>query len=147
MFGEPDIEIRPAAPADASGAASDAVDQIEVEILGVYDPSTDEVRSRNTDHIALWMLDTKYNEESLFVRHCYRTGGNDPYARLKRALTADIDEDAWASIYSTVSRPFPKPETGKIAVKSSTTTATKSCRSSTSDSQKTGTRFEPRHAR
>lgn len=37
--------------------------------------------------------------------------------RLKRALKADIDEDAWASIYSTVSRPFPRPETGKIAVK------------------------------
>ncbi len=45
------------------------------------------------------------------------TGGNNPYARLKRALKADIDEDAWASLYSTVSRPFAKPETGKIAVK------------------------------
>ena len=28
-----------------------------------------------------------------------------------------IDEDAWATLYQTVSRPFPKPETGKIAVK------------------------------
>ena len=42
----------------------------------------------------------------------FRSGG-----RLKRALKADIDEDAWASIYSTVSRPLPRPETGKIAVK------------------------------
>jgi len=32
-------------------------------------------------------------------------------------LKADIDEDAWASLYSTISRPFPKPTTGKIAVK------------------------------
>ena len=41
------------------------------------------------------MIDTDYNEESFFVRHCYFTGGNDPYKRLKTALKADIDEDAW----------------------------------------------------
>lgn len=28
-----------------------------------------------------------------------------------------LDEDAWSQLYSTTSRPFPKPETGKIAVK------------------------------
>lgn len=44
-------------------------------------------------------------------------GGNDPYGQLRRALRADIDEDAWATLYSTVSRPFPNPETGKIALK------------------------------
>ena len=41
------------------------------------------------------MIDTDYNEESFFVRHCYFTGGNDPYKRLKTALKADIDADAW----------------------------------------------------
>lgn len=107
VFGEPDIEL------------SVEGEEVSVEILGVdvYDPSTGEVRSRDTDHIALWMIDTNYNEESFFVRHCYFTGGNDPYQRLKRALKADIDEGAWATLYSTTSRPFPKPETGKIAVK------------------------------
>ena len=33
------------------------------------------------------------------------------------ALRADIDEAAWSSLYSTVSRPFDKPASGKIAVK------------------------------
>ena len=28
-----------------------------------------------------------------------------------------MDEAAWSAIYSTTSRPFPKPKTGKIAVK------------------------------
>ena len=51
------------------------------------------------------------------MRHCYFTGGQDPYARLKTSLKADIDEDAWATLYRTESRPFPRPETGKIAVK------------------------------
>ena len=50
------------------------------------------------------------------MRHCYFTGGHDPYARLKRALKADIDEEAWA-LYRTESRPLPRPESGKIAVK------------------------------
>ena len=51
------------------------------------------------------------------LRHAYFTGGNDPYAQLKRALKADIDEGTWETLYSTESRPFAKPETGKIAIK------------------------------
>lgn len=107
VFGEPDLEVR------RSG------NEVVVELRGVdvYDPTTGEVRSRDTDRIALWMIDTDYNGDSFFVRHCYFTGGGDPYKRLKTALKADIDADAWASLYGTVSRPFPAPETGRIAVK------------------------------
>ena len=46
-----------------------------------------------TGEIALWMIDTDYDGESFFVRHCYFTGDNDPYKRLKAALKADIDQD------------------------------------------------------
>ena len=107
VFGEPDIDIE------------DTADGFVVNLKGVdvYDPTTGEVRSNDTSRIALWMIDTDYNEESFFVRHCYFTGDNDPYKRLKTALKADIDVDAWESLYQTVSRPFPKPETGRIAVK------------------------------
>ena len=107
VFGEPDINVT------IEG------DEVTVEIKGVdvYDPTTGDLRSKGPGEIALWMIDTNYNEESFFVRHCYFTGDNDPYRRLKTALKADIDEDAWASLYRTVSRPFPKPSTGKIAVK------------------------------
>ena len=41
----------------------------------------------------------------------------DPYDKLKRALRVEVDEAAWASLYSTTSRPFNRPKTGKIAVK------------------------------
>jgi adenine-specific DNA-methyltransferase len=107
VFGEPDVKI------DRSP------DGIVVEIRGVdvYNPTTGEIRSNGTREIAIWMIDTDYDGESFFVRHCYFTGGSDPYARLKRALKADIDEDAWASLYATKSRPFDPPSTGKIAVK------------------------------
>lgn len=52
-----------------------------------------------------------------FVRHAYFTGADEPYEKLRKALRAEIDEQAWSSLYSTVSRPFDPPETGKIAVK------------------------------
>ena len=60
---------------------------------------------------------SNYNGESFFVRHAYFTGAKEPYANLKRALRAEIDEAAWSSLYRTVSQPFDKPETGKFAVK------------------------------
>jgi len=106
VFGEPDIEIK-----------DDGELRVLLRGVDVYDPNTGETRSNDTDQIALWMIDTAYNGESFFVRHCYFTGGQDPYARLKQALRADIDEEAWASLYRTESRPFPRPETGRIAVK------------------------------
>lgn len=107
VFGEPDIDV------------TETADGLVVTINGVdvYDPTTGEVRSNDTGRIALWMIDTDYNEESFFVRHCYFTGGNDPYKRLKTALRAEIDAEAWESLYRIESRPFAKPGSGKIAVK------------------------------
>ena len=107
VFGEPDIDLR----------TEDGKLIVALKGIDVYDPTTGEVRSNDTDQIALWMIDTNYNGESFFVRHCYFTGGQDPYKRLKTALKADIDPDAWASLYQTESRPFALPETGNIAVK------------------------------
>jgi hypothetical protein len=47
-----------------------------------------------------------------------RTGtGHEVAARPERALKADIDADAWESLHRTESRPFDKPQTGRIAVK------------------------------
>jgi adenine-specific DNA-methyltransferase len=107
VFGEPDVSIR---------TVKDGV-VVEIRGLDVYDPTTGQVRSSTTDDIACWFVDTNYNEESFFVREAYFTGAGDPYASLRRALRADIDEAAWSMLYRTESRPFPAPETGKIAVK------------------------------
>jgi len=85
--------------------------------LDVHDPTTGEIRSSSTDDIACWFIDSDYSEESFFVRHAYFTGADEPYKKLQRALKAEIDEDAWSTLYSTVSRPFDPPSTGRIAVK------------------------------
>ena len=108
VFGEPDVEIR---------RLGDGLVRVEIRGVDVYDPTTGQVRSSSTDDIACWFVDTDYNEESFFVREAYFTGAGDPYGSLRKALRADVDEAAWATLYTTESRPFPAPETGKIAVK------------------------------
>jgi adenine-specific DNA-methyltransferase len=107
VFGEPDIEIE---PADGN--------QIRVKIKGVdvFHPQTGEIESGGPDTIALWFIDTDYNEESFFVRHAYFLGAStDPYKALKTTLRAKIDEEAWASLNRDTSRSFPKPTSGRAA--------------------------------
>jgi adenine-specific DNA-methyltransferase len=133
-FGEPDIEVRRVAPSvtlseakgpSRKGRDSSAAPQndkgrklvVEIKGLDIYDPTTGQIRSNSVGDIACWFIDTNYNGESFFVRHAYFTGADEPYDKLKRALRAEIDEAAWSALYSTTSRPFDPPKTGKIAVK------------------------------
>ena len=110
VFGEPDIAVE-----EADGG------QLRVRVHGVdvYHPGSGDIRSDNADGIACWFVDTDYNGESFFVRHAYFLGANatDPYKSLKTTLKAEIDADAWSTLYSDVSRPFEKPQSGRIAVK------------------------------
>ena len=55
VFGEPDVEIER------------TPDGLVVEIRGVdvYNPTTGEIRSSGTGEIALWMIDTDYDERVL----------------------------------------------------------------------------------
>lgn len=108
IFGEPDIDIIP---------VSDGEIQVRVNGIDVFNPSTGQVNSSEPDDIACWFVDTEYNEESFFVRQAYFLGANDPYKALKTTLKAEINEEAWESLHSEISRPFPKPKNGRIAVK------------------------------
>ena len=91
--------------------------QVTVHGVDVFHPNSGEIRSDNADGIACWFVDTDYNEESFFVRHAYFLGANDPYKALKTTLKAEINEEAWATLCSDTSRPFAKPQSGRIAVK------------------------------
>ncbi len=108
VFGEPDVALEK--QPDGKLVAT-------IKGVDVYDPTTGQIRSNSTDDIACWFIDTNYNGESFFVRHAYFTGAGEPYKKLKRALKAEINEDAWAALYSTTSCPFNPPATGKIAIK------------------------------
>jgi len=108
IFGEPDIDIN-----EVEGGQY----TVKVNGVDVFDPTSGEVRSDGADGIACWFIDTDYNEESFFVRHAYFLGANDPYKALKTTLKAEINQEAWESLNSDVSRPFDKPQSGRIAVK------------------------------
>lgn len=110
-FGEPEVQVK------------EVKDGYTVEVVGVdvYDPVTSEIRSSGSgdpEHdIAAWFIDTNYSGEAFFVTHAYFLGADKPYEKLRKALKADINESAWDELYSTISRPFPKPKSGKIAIK------------------------------
>ena len=108
IFGEPDIDLL---------AAGDGQVQVRVNGVDVFHPNSGEVRSDGPEEIACWFIDTDYNQESFFVRHAYFLGASDPYKSLKTTLKAEIDAEAWATLHQATSRPFPKPTSGRIAVK------------------------------
>ncbi|WP_420555070.1 site-specific DNA-methyltransferase [Neptuniibacter marinus] len=108
IFGEPDIDIL---------EAEDEQIQVKINGVDVFHPNTGEVRSDGAEGIACWFIDTDYNEESFFVRQAYFLGANDPYKSLKTTLKAEIDQEAWDTLNSDISRPFEKPKNGRIAVK------------------------------
>ena len=126
IFGEPDIDILSVdghnLKTTVAGKDTYTVptgEQLKVKINGVdvFKPQTGEVISHDVDGIACWFIDTDYNEESFFVRHAYFLGANDPYSALKTTLKAEINADAWATLNSDTSRPFDRPQSGRIAVK------------------------------
>lgn len=108
VFGEPDIDLL---------EEPDGRIRVKVNGVDVFHPQTGKIRSDGPDGIACWFIDTDYNEESFFVRHAYFLGAGDPYKALKTTLKAEIDQEAWESLYSDVSRPFERPKSGRIAVK------------------------------
>ncbi|HTB11084.1 MAG TPA: site-specific DNA-methyltransferase [Bryobacteraceae bacterium] len=108
IFGEPDISIL---------REKDGALRVKINGVDVFHPNTGEVRSDGAEGIACWFIDTDYNEESFFVRQAYFLGASDPYGALKTTLKAEINQDAWATLNSDTSRAFPKPKSGRIAVK------------------------------
>ncbi len=108
IFGEPDIELI---------RETDGKLRIKVKGVDVFKPQTGEVVSHGADGIACWFVDTDYNEESFFVRHAYFLGAADPYNALKTTLKAEINQEAWSSLNSDISRSFDKPKSGRVAVK------------------------------
>jgi adenine-specific DNA-methyltransferase len=122
IFGEPDIDVLAVPPSPSgrgAGGEGPGTEWVQVKVNGVdvFKPQTGEVVSDGPDGIACWFVDTDYNEESFFVRQAYFLGANDPYKSLKTTLKAEINPEAWETLHSDTSRPFPKPATGRIAVK------------------------------
>ncbi len=92
-----------------------------VEVLGFdyYNIKNGNIESGGKDRIAMWMLDTDYDDRSLFPRQVFfpMSGEKDGWSRLAKNLKAEIDEELIEQYRGTVSLPFPAGKEKRIAVK------------------------------
>ena len=100
VFGEPDIAIERGRGRSSRSRSAASTSTTR--------PRATSARTRPTTSPA-GSSTPNYNGESFFVRHAYFTGADDPYKRLQPALKADIDEDAWATLYRTAVPPVRPP--------------------------------------
>jgi adenine-specific DNA-methyltransferase len=114
LIGQPDVEIK-------SIAKGEDKEKYQVEVLGFdyYNPKTGNVDSGGKGNIAMWLLDTNYDDRSLFPSQVFfpMAGEKDGWSRLARNLKAEIDEEKIEVFKGTVSLPFEKGDNAKIAVK------------------------------
>ena len=119
VIGEPDIDVLDD-PKDK--------DKIKVMVSGydTYDPRTRQIQRGVSNEIICWMIDTEYDGKSFFARkiHFPECGNDKQIKQFRESLKRRIDEDLWKSMLSYESASFPRPKTGRIAVRIITETHT-----------------------
>lgn len=110
LVGQPDIKIHKQKGKDK---------KIQVEVMGFdyYNPKTGNVESGGKKNIAMWMLDTDYDNRSLFPSQVFfpMAGSGDGWDKLAKNLKAEIDEEKIEAFRGTISLPFEPGQS--IAVK------------------------------
>jgi adenine-specific DNA-methyltransferase len=123
-IGEPDIELYKKG------------NEAHVEICGldIYDPIKDQVKARNVEDIAYWMVDTDYDGSNFVVQQVYFCGGKkDEFKKwrkgldilakektkknVERTLKIEIDDEAFDRLYGFKSHPFEVKKAQKVAVR------------------------------
>lgn len=114
LIGQPDVEIK------ILNKGSNK-EKFQVEVLGFdyYNPITGNIESGGKQNIATWLLDTNYDDRSLFPSQVFfpMSGKKEGWNKLAKNLKAEIDEDKIKAFSGTVSLPFKKRDNAKIAVK------------------------------
>ena len=108
LIGQPDIEIK------KEGR------QYKVEIRGFdyYNPSKGQIESKGIDGIALWMIDTNYDERSVCPdQFFFPIEDKNDWTKLKRSLKEEIDFEKIDFYQGSVSELFDAGNHKKIAVK------------------------------
>jgi adenine-specific DNA-methyltransferase len=99
LVGQPDVRIH---------KLDDGKTQVEVMGFDYYNPKTGSVESGGKKNIAMWMLDTDYDNRSLFPSQVFfpMAGSGDGWDKLAKNLKAEIDEEKIEAFRGTISLPF-----------------------------------------
>ncbi len=110
LMGQPEVEVRP---------RKDGKFEVEVHGFDYFDTVKGELVSGGKSRIAMWSLDTDYDERSLFPQQVFfpMAGKGEGWDKLKKNIRAEINEELLGQFYGTVSLPFEAGENRKIAVK------------------------------
>jgi adenine-specific DNA-methyltransferase len=108
LVGQPDVKVH---------KQKDGKVQVEVMGFDYYNPKTGNVESGGKKNIAMWMLDTDYDNRSLFPSQVFfpMAGAKDGWTKLARNLKAEIYVEKIESFRGTTSLEFEPGNT--IAVK------------------------------
>jgi len=110
LMGQPDVDLR---------KREDGKWEVEVNGFDYFNTKTGELDSGGKGKIAMWSLDTDYNERSLFPHQVFfpMAGAKDGWNRLKKTIRSELDEDLLDQFHGTVSLPFEAGDNSKVAVK------------------------------
>ena len=110
LMGQPDIDVR---------KRDDGLWEVEVNGFDYFEPKAGELVSGGKSKIAMWSLDTDYDQRSLFPHQVFFpiAGKKEGWNWLKRSIKAELDEDLMEQFHGTVSLPFKAGENKRVAVK------------------------------
>ena len=116
LMGQPDVEVRKVEPPKGS---EDDWYAVEVHGFDYFDTAKGELVSGGKGKIAMWLLDTDYDERSLFPRQVFfpMAGKGEGWQKLKKNIKVELDEVLLEQFHGTASLPFAAGENRKIAVK------------------------------
>ena len=103
LVGRPDVDFRQIAKGDHKGKW-----EIEVKGFDYYNTRTGTIDSGDTSKIAMWLLDTDYDNRSLYPRQVFfpLADADGGWARLAKNLKGEIDPNLIEAYRGTVSLPF-----------------------------------------
>lgn len=110
LMGQPEVEVRP---------LKDGRYEVEVHGFDYFDTVKGELVSGGKRNIAMWSLDTDYDERSVFPRQVFfpMAGKGEGWEKLKKNIRAELDESRLDKFHGTISLPFAAGDNRKIAVK------------------------------
>jgi adenine-specific DNA-methyltransferase len=110
LMGQPEVEVR---------LRKDGHYEVEVHGFDYFDTVKGELVSGGKSKIAMWALDTDYDERSLFPKQVFfpMAGKGEGWEKLKKNIRAELDESKLEKFHGTVSLPFEAGDNRKIAVK------------------------------